>query len=147
MAARSMNIVGDGVKTTSRGLNNEGNPYKILVVDDSSFVQRQMRQILISEGFDVFAVASNGLEAVAKYKEYKNDIDLVTMDITMPELTGVEALSQILEFDPKAKVVMVSALGKEDIVKQSLVLGAKSYIVKPLEREKVISRIASILST
>ena len=71
--------------------------------------------------------------------------DLVTMDITMPKLDGISALEQIMAFDKNAKVVMVSALGKEELVKKSLMAGAKSYIVKPLDRKKVLERIAKVL--
>jgi two-component system chemotaxis response regulator CheY len=73
------------------------------------------------------------------------NIDLVTMDITMPVMDGVSALEKILEFDKDAKIIMVSALGKEDVVKKSLLLGAKSYIVKPLDRKKVLERVVSVL--
>ena len=72
-------------------------------------------------------------------------VDLVTMDITMPKMDGITALEQIMAFDKNAKVVMVSALGKEELVKKSLMLGAKSYIVKPLDRKKVLERISKVL--
>ncbi|HRS05308.1 MAG TPA: response regulator, partial [Treponema sp.] len=78
-------------------------------------------------------------------KELYPNIDLVTMDITMPVMDGVSALEKILEFDKNAVVIMVSALGKEDVVKKSLLLGAKSYIVKPLDRKKVLERVVSVL--
>ncbi|HQO65295.1 MAG TPA: response regulator, partial [Spirochaetales bacterium] len=94
----------------------------------------------------VIATASDGLAGVEKYKELSPGIDLVTMDITMPKMDGVTALEKILEYDKNAVVVMVSALGKEDVVKKSLLLGAKSYIVKPLDRKKVLERILSILN-
>ena len=79
------------------------------------------------------------------YKSLHPNIDLVTMDITMPVMDGVSALEKILEFDKNACVIMVSALGKEDVVKKSLLMGAKSYIVKPLDRKKVLERVISIL--
>ena len=78
-----------------------------------------------------------------KYKELQPDI--VTMDITMPKMDGVTSLEKIIEFDKNAKVIMISALGKQDLVKKSLLLGAKNYIVKPLDRKKVLERIVMTL--
>jgi two-component system chemotaxis response regulator CheY len=75
------------------------------------------------------------------YKEHYPNVDLVTMDITMPKMDGVTALEKIIEFDKDAKVIMISALGKQDLVKKSLLIGAKNYIVKPLDRAKVLERI------
>jgi two-component system chemotaxis response regulator CheY len=82
---------------------------------------------------------------VEKYKELFPNIDLVTMDITMPKMDGITALEKIMEFDKNAKVIMVSALGKQDLVKKSLMVGAKNYIVKPLNRTQVLERVVSIL--
>ncbi len=127
------------------GLKPEGTPYRVLIVDDSMFIAKQLGQILTSEGFDVVGTASDGLAGLEKYKELAPTVDLVTMDITMPKMDGVAALEKILEYDKAAAVVMVSALGKEDVVKKCLLLGAKSYIVKPLDRKKVLERILSIL--
>jgi two-component system chemotaxis response regulator CheY len=127
------------------GLKPDGTPYRVLIIDDSMFIAKQLGQILTSEGFEVVATASDGLMGLEKYKELSPGIDLVTMDITMPQMDGVTALEKILDYDKGAVVVMVSALGKEDVVKKSLLLGAKSYIVKPLDRKKVLERILSIL--
>ncbi|MBO8449534.1 MAG: response regulator [Spirochaetes bacterium] len=128
------------------GLRPDGTPYKILIVDDSIFVAKQIGQILTSEGYEIVATAADGLEGVEKYKEIAPNVDLVTMDITMPKMDGIAALEKIMAFDKTAKVVMISALGKEDLVKQALLLGAKNYIVKPLDRKKVLERIASVLN-
>jgi two-component system chemotaxis response regulator CheY len=128
------------------GLKEDGSCYKILVVDDSMFVAKQLGQILTSEGYEVVATAVDGKDGVEKYKELCPNVDLVTMDITMPKMDGITALEQIMAFDKNAKVVMVSALGKEELVKKSLMLGAKSYIVKPLDRKKVLERIAKVLN-
>ncbi len=123
------------------GLREDGEAYRVLIVDDSMFVTKQISQILTSEGFDVVGSATDGEQGVEKYKELYPNVDLVTMDITMPKMDGVTALEKILEFDKEAKVVMISALGKQDLVKKSLMLGAKNYIVKPLDRAKVLERI------
>ena len=125
------------------GAKPEGGFYRVLVVDDSMFIAKQLGQIFTSEGFEVAGTAADGAQGVEKYKELHPD--LVTMDITMPVMDGVSALEKILEFDKEAKVIMVSALGKEDVVKKSLLMGAKSYIVKPLDRKKVLERVISVL--
>jgi two-component system chemotaxis response regulator CheY len=127
------------------GQKPEGGSYRVLVVDDSMFIAKQLGQIFTSEGFEVAGTAADGAQGVEKYKELYPNIDLVTMDITMPVMDGVSALEKILEFDKEAVVIMVSALGKEDVVKKSLLMGAKSYIVKPLDRRKVLERVVSVL--
>ncbi|HNY21137.1 MAG TPA: response regulator [Treponemataceae bacterium] len=127
------------------GVRADGVAFKVLVVDDSMFVAKQIGQILTSEGYEVVATAGDGLDGVEKYKEMCPNVDLVTMDITMPKMDGITALEQIMAFDKNAKVVMISALGKEELVKKALLLGAKNYIVKPLDRKKVLERIASVL--
>ncbi len=129
----------------AEGVKETGEKFRVLVVDDSLFVTKQITQILTSEGFDVVATASDGEEGFETYKEMHPNIDLVTMDITMPKMDGVTALEKIIEFDKNARVVMISALGKQDLVKQSLMIGAKNYIVKPLDRQKVLERIVSTL--
>ena len=123
----------------------DGTKYRVLVVDDSMFVAKQLTQILSSDGYEIVATAQDGKEGVDKYKELCPNVDLVTMDITMPRMDGITALEQIIAFDKNAKVVMVSALGKEELVKKSLLSGAKNYIVKPLDRKKVLERIIAAL--
>ena len=127
------------------GIKDDGTKVRVLIVDDSIFVAKQLGQILTSEGYEVVATAEDGKEGLDKYKELYPNVDLVTMDITMPKMDGITALEQIMNFDKNAKVVMVSALGKEELVKKSLMLGAKSYIIKPLDRKKVLERISKIL--
>lgn len=127
------------------GQKPDGTSYRILVVDDSMFVAKQIGQILTSEGYEVVGTAGDGFDGVEKYKEMCPNVDLVTMDITMPKMDGITALEQIIAFDKNAKVVMISALGKEELVKKALLLGAKNYIVKPLDRKKVLERISSVL--
>ena len=125
------------------GLKADGSKIRVLVVDDSMFVAKQLGQILSSEGYEIIATAADGKEGVDKYKELCPNVDLVTMDITMPRMDGITALEQVMTFDKNARVVMVSALGKEELVKKSLLLGAKNYIIKPLDRKKVLERISS----
>ncbi|MDR1466153.1 MAG: response regulator [Treponema sp.] len=132
-------------KKEPQGLKDNGTPFRVLVVDDSMFIAKQLGQIFTSEGFEVAGTAADGAQGLERYKEMYPNIDLVTMDITMPIMDGVSALEKILEFDKNAIVIMVSALGKEDVVKKSLLLGAKSYIVKPLDRKKVLERVFSVL--
>lgn len=127
------------------GRRPDGTSYRVLIVDDSMFVMKQISQILTSEGFEVIGTAVDGIDAIEKYKELHPKVDLVTMDITMPRMDGVTALEKIMEFDKNARVVMISALGKQELVKKSLMLGAKNYIVKPLDRKKVLERVISCL--
>ncbi|MDR0561557.1 MAG: response regulator [Spirochaetaceae bacterium] len=127
------------------GIRENGSPYRVLVVDDSVFIAKQLSQILASEGFDIAGTAPDGARGLDRYKELHPDVDLVTMDITMPKMDGISALEKILEFDKNAKVLMVSALGKEDLVKKACMTGAKGFIVKPLDRAKVLERVASVL--
>ena len=123
------------------GLKEDGTSYRVLIVDDSMFITKQISQILTSEDFEIAGTANDGAQALEKYKELHPNVDLVTLDITMPNMNGVEALEKILEFDKEARVIMISALGKQDLVKQALLIGAKNYIVKPLDRVKVLERV------
>jgi two-component system, chemotaxis family, chemotaxis protein CheY len=127
------------------GVKTDGTKFRVLIVDDSMFVAKQLGQILSSEGYEIVATAADGKEGVDKYKELCPNVDLVTMDITMPRMDGITALEQIMAFDKNARIVMVSALGKEELVKKSLLLGAKNYIIKPLDRKKVLERISASL--
>lgn len=129
------------------GVRPDGSPYKILIVDDSIFVKKQLSRILAGEGYDVSDTAGDGSDALEKYKSLYPKIDLVTMDITMPGMDGITALQKIIEYDKEARVVMISALGKPDLVKKAFMLGAKNYIIKPLDRAKVLERLRSALST
>jgi two-component system chemotaxis response regulator CheY len=138
-------MLGDisGTGRQREGIRPDGSPYQVLIIDDSVFVTKQLSQILMSEGFEIIDVAYDGEEGVKKFEALKDKIDLVTMDVTMPKLDGLAALEKILSIDPKAQVVMISALGKQELVKESLLKGAKNYIVKPLDREKVLERIVA----
>jgi two-component system chemotaxis response regulator CheY len=128
------------------GIKPDGNSYRVLIVDDSTFIAKQLGQILASEGYEVADIASNGAQGVEKYRELHPNIDFVTMDIVMPVMDGISALQKILEFDQDARVIMMSSLGKEDVVKKCLLMGAKSYLVKPLDRKKVLEQAAFVLN-
>lgn len=116
----------------------------ILVVDDADIIRFQLKMILEKAGHTVVDEAENGQEAFDKYCAFKPD--LVTMDITMPEVDGLMGLKKIREFDPEAKVIMITALGQKALVVEAVKNGAKDYIVKPFQTEKVISSIERVLS-
>ncbi|RLI75831.1 two-component system response regulator [Archaeoglobales archaeon] len=116
---------------------------KVLIVDDTAFMRKLLRNILFSGGFDIVGEAENGKQAVELYKQHKPD--LVTMDIVMPEMNGIEALKQIKSIDPQAKVVMCTAVGQEQMVKAAIKLGAKGYIIKPFQAPKVIEEVKKVL--
>jgi len=116
---------------------------RVLIVDDAAFMRTAIKMILDKYGYEVVGEAENGSVAVRKYKELKPD--LVTMDITMPEMTGLDALKSIREIDPEAKVVMISAMGQEVMVREAIMLGAKSFIVKPFKEDHVIKTLNKIL--
>jgi len=115
---------------------------RVMVVDDAMFMRASLKMMLEKNGFEVAAEAENGLIAVQKYKEVKPDI--VTMDITMPEMDGLQALKLIKQFDPDAKVVVVSAMGQEPVVKDAILSGAKSFIVKPFKEDFVLKTLNSL---
>jgi two-component system chemotaxis response regulator CheY len=116
---------------------------RVLIVDDAAFMRLSLRKMLESNGFEVVGEAENGIIGVKKFKELKPDI--VTMDITMPEMTGIEALEEIKKIDSKAFVIMVSAMGQEAFVKQAIIAGAKSFIVKPYTEETIVKTLNKIL--
>ena len=116
---------------------------RILVVDDAAFIRMMVKNLLTARGYEVIGEAENGQVAVEKYKELKPD--LVTMDITMPIMTGLEALKKIIEYDQSAKVVMLTAMGQQNMVLEAINLGAKSFVVKPFKDDVFISTINYIL--
>lgn len=116
----------------------------VLIVDDAAFMRLALKNILNKNGFSVVADAKNGQEGIEKYIEVKPDI--VTMDITMPDMSGIESLKKIREYDPDAKVIMISAMGQESMVKEAILCGAKSFIVKPYKEEHIIQTLTKIAS-
>jgi len=118
---------------------------RILVVDDAAFMRMLLKKILVQGGHQVVGEASNGREAVEKYKELRPD--LVTMDIVMPEMDGITAVKEIKKIDPNAKIVMITAVGQEAKVMEALKAGASGYIVKPFQAQKVLEEINRVLSS
>lgn len=116
---------------------------EILTVDDTEIMILKLQNILEDEGHDIVGKAQNGVQAVEKYQEL--DPDLVTMDITMPEMDGIEAVKKITDIDASATIIMVSAMGKKQKVLDAVKAGAEDFIVKPFEEEKVISSINDAL--
>ena len=112
---------------------------RVLIVDDAAFMRMMIKDILSKNGFEVVGEAVNGQEAVSKYSELKPD--LVTMDITMPEKDGIEALKEIKSNDPDAKVIMCSAMGQQSMVIDAIQNGAKDFIVKPFQPDRVMEAI------
>ena len=108
---------------------------KILIVDDAAFMRMMLRDILTKNGFEVVGEAVNGVDGVAKYKELSPDV--VTMDITMPEMDGLAALKEIKKVDPSARVLMCSAMGQQAMVIEAIQNGARDFIVKPFQAERV----------
>jgi two-component system chemotaxis response regulator CheY len=116
---------------------------RILIVDDAAFMRMMIKDILVKNGFEVVAEAADGSQAVEKYFELKPD--LVTMDITMPEMDGISALKEIKKTDPNAKIIMCSAMGQQSMVIDAIQAGAKDFIVKPFQADRVIEAIQKTL--
>lgn len=116
---------------------------RVLVVDDAVFMRMMIKDILSKNGFEVVGEGENGAEAVEKYEELKPDI--VTMDITMPEVDGIEAVKEIRKIDPNAKIIMCSAMGQQAMVMDAIQAGAKDFIVKPFQAERVLEALNKAL--
>jgi two-component system, chemotaxis family, chemotaxis protein CheY len=116
---------------------------KVMVVDDAEFLRVRISKMLVGDGYEVVE-AENGARAVDMYREVKPDI--VLMDITMPEKDGLTALKEIRAMDSRARVVMLTALGQESVVLEAIKAGARDFVVKPFERERVLSAIGKLLA-
>ena len=115
----------------------------ILICDDAAVMRMMIKDILTKNGYNVVGEAENGLKAVEKYSETKPD--LVLMDITMPEMDGIQALKKIKEQDPGATVIMCSAMGQQAMVIESIQAGAKDFIVKPFQADRVIEAVKKVV--
>lgn len=117
---------------------------RIVIVDDAAFMRMMIKDILTKNGYEVVGEAENGLKAVQIYKELKPD--LVTMDITMPEMDGIQAVKEIKKLDSSAKIIMCSAMGQQMMVMEAIQAGARDFVVKPFQQERVIQAIEKAFS-
>ena len=116
---------------------------RVLIVDDAAFMRMMLRDILVRGGYEIVGEAENGQRAVELFRELKPE--LVTMDITMPEMDGIEALRGIRAIDSQAKVVMCSAMGQQAMVMESIQSGAVDFIVKPFDSDRVIQSLNKVV--
>ena len=115
----------------------------ILVVDDAAFMRMMVKDILTKNGYNVVGEAENGEDAIAKYKDLHPD--LVTLDITMPVMDGLQALKGIKEFDSNAMIIMCSAMGQQAMVIEAIQYGAKDFIVKPFQADRVVAAVKKVI--
>jgi two-component system, chemotaxis family, chemotaxis protein CheY len=118
--------------------------HSILIVDDAAFMRMMIKDILTKNGYQVVGEAADGVQAIEKYKECIPD--LVTMDITMPEMDGITALKEIKKINPNVKVIMCSAMGQQAMVIDAIQAGARDFIVKPFQADRVLEAISKTLS-
>lgn len=115
----------------------------IMICDDAAFMRMMIKDILTKNGYNIVGEAENGAKAVEKYNELKPD--LVLMDITMPEMDGIEALKKIKSGDPNASIIMCSAMGQQAMVIESIQSGAKDFIVKPFQADRVLEAVQKVV--
>ncbi|MFD0671215.1 response regulator [Cohnella sp. GCM10027633] len=118
---------------------------KIMIVDDAAFLRAMLKDILVQAGHEVVTEAGNGKEAIERYMAFKPDV--VTMDITMPIMEGVEAVKEIRRIDPKANIVMCSAVGQKHLIIEAIQNGAKDFIIKPFHSTRVLEAVSKALSS
>lgn len=116
----------------------------VLIVDDAIFMRRMIADILKKEGFEIVGEAGTGAQAVEKYRELQPD--LVTMDIIMPDMSGIDAVKEIIKEFPNAKILMVSAMGQQSLVVEAIQAGAKDFVVKPFQPSRVLESVKRILN-
>jgi two-component system chemotaxis response regulator CheY len=117
---------------------------KIMIVDDAMFMRLMLRNIIADMNFDEICEAKSGLEAIQLYQEHRPDI--VTMDITMPDMDGYTAVTEIIKLYPDAKIIMCSAVGQQRMILNSIMAGAKDFIVKPFDKKRVIDSLTNVLN-
>ena len=116
---------------------------RILLADDLSFMRMVQKEILSENGYQIVGEAANGLEAVKLYQELRPDV--VVLDITMPDMNGLEAMRRILAFDAKARIIICSAIGQQNLIVEAIKAGIKDFIVKPFKPERLLTAIAKVL--
>ena len=115
----------------------------VLVCDDAIFMRTMISDILTQAGYEVVGEAESGVQAVERYKQLKPD--LVTMDIVMPDLGGIEAVREIVKFDPAARILMCSAMGQQALVVEAIQAGARDFVVKPFQPSRVLEAVQRVL--
>jgi len=115
---------------------------RILVVDDAMFMRRIIVDTLKKDNYEIVGEAGNGIKAVELYKELNPDV--VLMDITMPEMDGIEAVKNIIKYDKNANIIMCTAMGQDSMVKESVIAGAKDFIVKPFKSEDILNKVSKL---
>ena len=116
---------------------------RVMVCDDAAFMRMMIKDILVKNGYEIAAEAENGLKTVEQYPDAKPD--LVLMDITMPEVDGIEAVRRIKALDPNANVIMCSAMGQQAMVIEAIQAGAKDFIVKPFQADRVLEAVRKVI--
>ncbi len=117
---------------------------RVLIVDDAIFMRRMISDILKKEGFEICGEAGSGTQAVQMYRELQPD--LVTMDIIMPDMSGIDAVREIIKEFPNAKILMVSAMGQQSLVVEAIQAGAKDFVVKPFQPSRVLESVNRVLN-
>ncbi|MDN5346775.1 MAG: two-component system, chemotaxis family, chemotaxis protein CheY [Clostridia bacterium] len=117
---------------------------RVLIVDDAAFMRMMIKDILVKNGYEVAGEAENGLRAVQLYQELRPDV--VTMDITMPEMDGIAAVKAIKKIDPSARIIMCSAMGQQLMVMEAIQAGARDFVVKPFQQERVLQALEKALA-
>jgi two-component system, chemotaxis family, chemotaxis protein CheY len=130
----------EDVKITKK----DGSPFRFLVVDDSEFIRRSLKVVIKLLKCEVVGEAADGLEAIEIYKRERPDI--TTLDIIMPNMSGVDVVKEIIRLDPDAKIIMISSVGYQDMVKEAIVNGAKYFIVKPFKTMEAAITIKKVIS-
>ncbi len=143
MALKSDDFLSNINKKNPDGIDKNGQPIKVLIVDDSTVMRKIVSQILRSEMYDVCGEASNGQEAIEMFKETNPHV--ITMDINMPIKDGITSLKEILAIDPSAKVVMLTSESEQKMVLEAVQNGAKNYVIKPPDREALLDKVKKSL--
>ncbi len=115
---------------------------KVLVVDDAAFMRVSIKNMITKNGYEVVGEAENGKMAIQKYQELSPDV--ITLDITMPEMDGLTCLKEILSINPSANIIMISAMGQESMVREAVMSGAKGFIVKPFKEDIILSALGNL---